>query len=284
MSSSTPDTTTAKVREEVARAREILRARAERAGRGDPASDEFLRRYLRILSLQAVGQFSEAMASTAEGVTALTASHAAHGERLVALEQDLLALVQDLGHRDWPSGRLDELSARISRLEAGAGHRAGIAAADVYDRIAARLAAVIGDDGRGSSGREIGCAPDPWYAAAARIAAVRLARTTTAELASVPTGAVPVVSALFLFDASSEPEATRVAVDAHRALGVGGVLFAVVEPLQPAVAIVRPHGQRPVAAPGILADILTAAGFRRVVDVPLDDGAVGPRVITAHRH
>ena len=285
MSSSTPDTNTAKVREEIARAREILRARAERTGPGGPVNDEFLRRYLRILSLQAVGQFSEAMASTAEGVTALTASHAAHGERLTALEQDLLALVQDLAHGGWPTGRLDELSARVSRLEADAGHTATyVAADDLYDRIAARLADVVRDRGQGVSGCEVGYAPGAWYAAAERVARVRFARTTTEELASVPAGTVAVISGLFLFDAASEPEATRVVIDAHRVLGVGGVLFAVFDPLQASAAIVRPRGHRPVAAPGVLADILGAAGFRGVVDAPLDQGAVGPRVIVAHRH
>ena len=286
MSTSTPDTNTARVRQEIARAREILRARAEREDGSSRGDEAFVRRYLRILSLQAVGQFSEAMASLSEGVTALTASHVSHGERLTSLEQDLLALVRDLSRGGWPPDQLQDLAARVARLESGTAAAARHVSADaLFDHIAAALREAVRPVGAGDdvSGFEIGDAGDVWTASASRRARVELASTPPDDLVDRPTGSVAVVSAVFLFDRTNEAEATRILAEVQRVLRPDGVLFAVFDPLQVSAGAHRTPGRRAVAAPGVLADIVGAAGLQRLVDVPLDEGGAGPRVIVASR-
>jgi hypothetical protein len=99
----------------------------------------------------------------------------------------------------------------------------------------------------------------------------------------MPTASARVISAVFLFDTTSEPEAARVASEVYRVLAGDGVLFAAFDPLQVSAALARERGRRPVSAPGVLADILENAGFWRVEDAPLDPGGAGPRVVVAHR-
>lgn len=254
------DTNTATVREEIARARDILRARAARVEDGTRNSEDFLRRYLRILGLQAVGQFADGMAALSEGVTALGASHAAHAERLTVLEQDLLALAR--------------------ALPSATAHAGTLRAADVYTRAAERLAL---EERRGIEGAEIGEACEEWMSTAAAVAGVALAPASAEDLASRPEGSAGLVSAMFLFDALSEPEAAAVASSSRRVLARGGLLLAVFDPVLASQGIVRPVGRRPVASPGVLTGILRDAGLAVLTDQPLDEATRGPRLVLARR-
>lgn len=278
-----PDrTTTERVRDEVRRARDILRQRA--ASEGAPAlaagSEDFVRRYLRVLSLQAVGQFSDAMSGLSDGLAAVVEQGSAQGERVAQLEQDLLALV----HHLISEGTLGEggptLLERVEALEQrqGADGPASVGTLTLY----AAMSRVLADAAPGrpaGGGLEIGVADLTWLDAAAT-AGVPLRPLAMDALQTHPPASLDLVSAAFIFDALGAAEAAAAAARVHRVLRPDGVLVAVIETLA-VCQVPRPVGHRPVSAPGVLADILAAAGFSRVADAALPLPGAHARVLTA---
>jgi hypothetical protein len=281
----------ARVREQVTQARQTLAARTLQANR-DGAADgqqDFVRQYLRFLSMQAVGKFTETLNRLAGGLDMLSRRASDMQIRIAHNEQDMLRLVAALERvHDLPDA-VAALEARVARAEAGLATTrerpaAGDATLPAFITAAGRqlrqITAMLPSGGHAIS---LGTALPGWLDAVAQ-AGFRAAESTDEQLATLPLDGADLLTALFTFDAMPVTDARRTLGHCRRALHGGGALFLVtsVLPMDTRPAWLTSHDPR-LTTPSDLANLLRESGFDRVSHHPLDVVAPVCHVVIGRR-
>jgi hypothetical protein len=280
----------------VTRARESLSAAPTTAAPVAESHDhrDFVRHYLRFLSVQAVGRFEQAIGRLARGLDILGKRTTAMQTRLARTEQDVLLVAAVLERvRETPL-EIRTLAERLARVEAQltASSRDG-ADAEFMNAAARQLRDVVtGIDAR--EGLALAPVSPDWMAtlAGAGLSArcVHLARARSqpashapeACLADVAAGSVDIVAAVGAFETLSPADA-RTTLDAcRRALRPGGALFVLLDttPAHSRPAFLERLDER-VNDPNRLAALVHEAGFDRLVERSLHSAWPSWRTLTA---
>lgn len=288
---STPADARAQVREQVTRARQTLAARSMRSNSEGAADDQgdFVRHYLRFLSMQAVGKFTETLNRLAGGLDMLSRRTSELQIRMTHDEQDMLRLVAALERvHDLPDA-VAALEARIARAEAGLATTretttAGGGTLPEFIAAAARqlrqTTAVLPRSGRAISlGTML-----PGWSDAVKQAGFRVTESTDENLATLPIDCAGLLTALFTFDAMSVTDARRTLGRCRRVLHGGGVLFLIADvmPMDPRPDWLASHDPR-LTTPSDLANLVRECGFDRVSHHPLDVAAPVCHVVIGRR-
>jgi hypothetical protein len=267
------------VRDQVARARHavsITAAASEPAAAADNQRD-FVRHYLRFLSVQAVGKFTDALGRLASGLDVLGRRTSDTQAKLARTEQDVLHLTAALERvRDLPQ-IVAALDARVAHAESrlGAPRLAPAGTAEDFINAAARHLREIVADVDGGRGIALAPVPDEWLAAMYRtgVEARPIALDALDASPDLPAGSADVITALCTFDAMSLSCAQQALESCRHLLRAGGALFVVIETMPAGGRPALLDGLHPrVNDPGRLATLAKEAGFDRVIERPLDAG------------
>jgi hypothetical protein len=275
------------VRDQVSHARQSLGTStiASAATMSGDDHRDFVRHYLRFLSLQAVGKFTHALARLASGLDVLGRRTTETQSRLARTEQDVLHLAAALARVDALPAAVAALDARLAHVEAdlALAHHAPDATADEFIRAVTRhLRDMAGPAGRGSS-IALGPTPAGWLSAVDDLG-LETAECSLERLADHTSESVDAITALFTFDTMSLSEVRRALESSRRVLRPTGTLVIVFE--------TRADHTRPVwltelhprvSEPGRFAALARECAFERLVEQPL--GAAWPtfHIIVAQR-
>jgi hypothetical protein len=273
-----PPHVAAQVREQVARAKQIVNAAqaTQPIAAGDDQRD-YVRHYLRFLSGQAVGRFSDALARLAAGLDTLGRRTATTQDKMSRTEQDVLHLASALESIERRLRAVEGGVAASSTPDVEASEGAFVAAALEHLRATASITAPTAI---------LVPAPAGWTAALGpktqRLAVepVGMGYSDDVAVGDVTPGSFSLLTAICTFDELSLGVARARLADCRRALAADGALFVVTGP---AIVSGRPsflaRVQARVSGPASLIAIARDAGFEAADDRSLGDRWPGFRAI-----
>jgi SAM-dependent methyltransferase len=272
-----------RIREQVAHAREALSAIAPASAPAAESTDhrDFVRHYLRFLSVQAVGKFEQAIGKLAQGLDILGRRTSATQARLARTEQDVLTLAAGVGRvRELPL-EVQALAERLARVEAQLTARGRDGAdAEFIDAAARHLRGACLEIG----GREcvaLGPVSPDWMATLVGLGLATRCALVEA-LADVAAESADLVTALGVFEHVSPLVARHALEGCRRVLRPGGAIVLMLDatPAHSRPAFLERLDER-VNEPSRLASLLHEAGFDRIIDRPLHAAWPAWRVLTA---